>query len=578
MVDLVLGPLLRHVGATDATVWVETSAPCTVQVLGNSEKTWTVAGHHYALVSVEGLEPGSTTPYEVRLDGREVWPHAGDDPSRIRTLGAGDRFVLAFGSCRVATAPDDEDSSALGTDALVAYAQRMRARSPEEWPDALLLLGDQVYADELSPEMRRRVGERHDLSEPPGAQVRNFEEYTWLYSQSWSEPDVRWLLSTVPTSMIFDDHDVHDDWNTSHLWRTEVEASSWWEERIVGALMSYWIYQHLGNLSPKELSEDALYDRVRNCGGDAEPILRAFASDADEEADGASGARWSYRRDFGSVRVLMIDSRCGRVLTADRREMVSDPEFDWIESQTEGDYDHLLIGTSLPWLLPRAMHDVEAWDELLASGARGERLGRWAEKLRRGADLEHWSAFRDSFDRVARLLAEVGSGRRSGPSDVTPATVCVLSGDVHHAYAARAHFRVPMSAAIYQLTCSPLHNHVPAAVRVAFRVAWSRTAERCVRAVLGLVTPVPTTSITWSKAAGPTFGNQVATLRVEGRAAHLTIERTATARGAHHFETVAELGLSSDGPRAGQPPSDAHRRRRRNPATRWRAARTVREI
>ncbi|MHB8400308.1 MAG: DUF7800 domain-containing protein, partial [Candidatus Limnocylindrales bacterium] len=30
--SLVLGPLLRHVGTTDATIWVETSAPCTVEV------------------------------------------------------------------------------------------------------------------------------------------------------------------------------------------------------------------------------------------------------------------------------------------------------------------------------------------------------------------------------------------------------------------------------------------------------------------------------------------------------------------------------------------------------------------
>ncbi|MEE2032197.1 alkaline phosphatase D family protein [Rhodococcus chondri] len=546
MAELVLGPLLRHVGATDATVWVETSAPCTVHVLGSSERTWTVAGHHYALVSIDGLEPGSVTPYEVRLDDRDVWPPPGDDASLIRTLTDGDRFVLAFGSCRVATTPDEDSAGALGTDALVAYAQRMRAHSPEAWPDALLLLGDQVYADELSPEMRRRVGERHDLTEAPGAQVRNFEEYTWLYAQAWSERNVRWLLSTVPTSMIFDDHDVHDDWNTSYSWRSEVEASPWWEERIVGAMMSYWIYQHLGNLSPGELAEDSLYDRVRHCAGDAEPILRIFASDADEEADGGRGARWSYRRDFGPVRMLVIDSRCGRLLTEDRRDMVSDPEFDWIEDQTQGDYDHLLIGTSLPWLLPRTMHDLEAWDEQLAAGARGERFASWAETLRRAADLEHWSAFGTSFERLARLLAEVGSGRRTGPSGVVPATVCVLSGDVHHAYAARARFRVPVRAAIYQLTCSPLHNHVPAAIRTAFRFAWSRAAERSVRALLGRVAAVPKTSFSWSRVAGPTFGNQIATLRTEGRAAHLTIEKTVNGRGPQLFETVADLTLSSD--------------------------------
>ncbi len=56
MAKLVLGPLLRYVGETDAVVWVETDEPCTVEVLGHSEPTFCVAGHHYGLVIVEGLD------------------------------------------------------------------------------------------------------------------------------------------------------------------------------------------------------------------------------------------------------------------------------------------------------------------------------------------------------------------------------------------------------------------------------------------------------------------------------------------------------------------------------------------
>ena len=73
MARLLLGPLLRHVGERDATIWVETDSPCSVQVsAGNAsghEPTFTVAGHHYALVVVDGLDPASATPYEVQLDG-----------------------------------------------------------------------------------------------------------------------------------------------------------------------------------------------------------------------------------------------------------------------------------------------------------------------------------------------------------------------------------------------------------------------------------------------------------------------------------------------------------------------------
>ena len=43
-------------------------------MLGCAQRTFRVADHHFALVHVTGLEPGTTTPYEVRLDGERVWP------------------------------------------------------------------------------------------------------------------------------------------------------------------------------------------------------------------------------------------------------------------------------------------------------------------------------------------------------------------------------------------------------------------------------------------------------------------------------------------------------------------------
>ena len=114
----------------------------------------------------------------------------------------------------------------------------MRDQSPDEWPDLLLLLGDQVYADECSPRTKEFIRARRDTDEEPGAIALDFEEYTRLYRESWGEPVIRWLLSTVSTAMIFDDHDVHDDWNTSAAWLEEMRATDWWDEHIIGALIS----------------------------------------------------------------------------------------------------------------------------------------------------------------------------------------------------------------------------------------------------------------------------------------------------------------------------------------------------
>ena len=131
----------------------------------------------------------------------------------------------AFGSCRVAhpdeppwTLTKDEDPRGREHDALRTLAMKMRAQDVEDWPHLLLLLGDQVYADEVPVSTAEFIAARRDPSVPPGYEVADFEEYCRLYRDSWSEPAVRWLLSTVPTAMIFDDHDVHDDWNTSKDW------------------------------------------------------------------------------------------------------------------------------------------------------------------------------------------------------------------------------------------------------------------------------------------------------------------------------------------------------------------------
>ena len=544
--QLVLGPLLRHVGTTDATVWVETDRTCTVDVLGHRSRTWEVGGHHYCVVVVSGLASGSTTPYEVRLDDALVWPMAGSEfpPSRIRTIDHATSTRLLFGSCRYARPEAVEKDSKFEPDALDTYASRMARSDAEQWPDALLLLGDQVYADETTEETQARIRARRRIDEAPYEQVRDFEEYTWLYVESWTDPEIRWLLSTLSTSMIFDDHDIRDDWNTSGAWRDDMQETSWWRERIIGGLSSYWIYQHLGNLSPDELANDEMYQRVVDHDGDCEAMLREFAEAADAEADGLKGTRWSYRRDFGGIRLLMIDSRCGRILEGDRRAMVSEDEFAWIEEQTAGTFDHLLIGTSLPWLLPRSFHDIESWNEVLSKGSRGPRLARWAEKFRRAADLEHWAAFRDSFDRLAALVSRVGRGEHEGEGDA-PATICVLSGDVHHAYVAEAHFDDPVDSAVYQLTCSPVHNYVPAAMKIGFRVAWSRVAAATTRFLLERVTDVPDQPLTWTREAGPFYGNELATLTLDGRSAQMKLERAGRDRdGEPELTEVVDLSLA----------------------------------
>jgi PhoD-like phosphatase len=549
---LVLGPLLRHVDPVSATVWVEVDRACEVEVLGRRARTFCVGGHHYALVVVEDLAPGSTTPYDVHLDGVLVWPEAGSTfpPSRIRTPGTDGSFTLAFGSCRYATSATADAADGIPPDALQAYATRIAAQSEDRWPDALALLGDQIYADELTPVTRRWLSRRRGRPVVPEAQVADFEEYTRLYRESWTPPEVRWLLSTIPSSMIFDDHEMIDDWNTSAAWRREVTGQPWWRSRISGGLSSYWVYQHLGNLSPQELDGNTTWQAVLalpdepGATRDAEPILREMAERADVEP---AGIRWSYVRHWGSARMIMIDSRAGRVLDESRRRMLDDGEFDWVEAAmqraAEEGVEHLIVGTSLPWLLPPAIHELERWNESLNVRHEGRWRGRLAEQVRQAADLEHWAAFGDSFERLGRALVGVARGEH-GPA---PSTALVLSGDVHHAYAAELVRPGGLRTRVHQLTVSPLHNQAPHPIQVGFRIGWSRWAKR-VTLALARVARVEPSGLEWAKRAGPFSGNQIGELVLTGGEARFRL--SVTVRDPEHgnrLDEVLDMPLSGSG-------------------------------
>jgi PhoD-like phosphatase len=527
MSELVLGPMIRFVDPEEATMWVETDRPCEVEVLGSTESTFAVDGHHYALVCIEGLEPGRSHPYEVLLDGELRWPHPDSPfpPSSIRTPGSGAPIEVVFGSCRVAlpheppyTLSKDRDPRGREHDALRTLALEMISGDRSRWPDLLLMLGDQVYVDEGSPRVRDWIRSRRDVSVPPGEEVANFEEYTRLYKESWGEPVMRWLLSVVPTSMVIDDHDMHDDWLISREWIEEMRRERWWEEREIGGLMSYWIYQHLGNLSPRELAENPEYREAREAE-DSVPVLRRFAA---REGRAAEGKRWSFCTDIAGVRVLVTDDRTGRVLDDGRRSIFDEEEWKWIQGHATGDFDHLLIGTSDPFLLGPGLHYVEAWNEAVCDGAWGQGAARLGERMRRALDFDHWAAFQSSFRAFATLLEEVAAGRRGRP----PATIGVLSGDVHHAYLADIAFRRDAGATsrVYQAVCSPFRNALDSHERISVKLGVSRGGSAVGR-LLARSAGVDDPPIRWRVTEGPYFDNQVATVALDGRSCEMRLER-----------------------------------------------------
>ncbi|HYG95984.1 MAG TPA: alkaline phosphatase family protein, partial [Solirubrobacterales bacterium] len=209
-------------------------------------------------------------------------------------------------------------------------------------------------------------------------------------------------------------------------------------------------------------------------------------------------------------------------LEEDRRAMVDDEEWEWIVERATGDFDHLLVCSTVPWLLSPAFDRLEAWNEQLCKGAWGKPGAIASEKIRRAVDFDHWPAFEESFGKLRDLLHEVATGRRGK----RPASIVVLSGDVHHAYLSEvAYPGSPDRAPVYQAVCSPYRNPLDEKERRVVRWGFTRPFT-AVAQLLARAAGADDPGIRWRTLEGPCFDNQVATLEIEGRNALLRLDKT----------------------------------------------------
>ena len=551
--QIVVGPVQRFRDARgNVTVFLETDRPCEVRVdtegrggATHRMRTWAVHGHHYALVMLEDVPADRAVPYRVWLDDAPVWPDPDrDDPvSVFPPAVTGDLARVAFGSCRELGPHDAEGLAAWGADALVGLADRLRHLDHGEWPHLVLHLGDQVYADEPPEEVRKRLRELHAGDpEEIREEIHDFEEYTWLYRTTWMHPDVRWLLSTVPSAMILDDHDLRDDWNTSAAWRREMEARPWWHDRVVGALGSYWVYQHIGNISPEVLRDDPTFRAITTAPeAEATGLLDDLAQRSEDDPWSPG---WSFARELGPARLVVLDSRCRRVLEPpEMRAIVDDAEWAWLRDTiaTQPAARHLLIATTLPVFLPYGVHHIEGWSEAVATGAWGRLWARLGERIRRAVDLEHWPAYHRSFVGVAQLLREVVTGTHP------PASILFLSGDVHFSYTAQVDLPgidAPETA-IHQLVQSPMRNRLPKAMIATFWLLQTRFAAVALRPLPRLA-GVEDPRVTWRFNGPLTFKNGLMTVLVDGERADVAVDR-AMVDGEHERLVRTEVKLLTSG-------------------------------
>lgn len=138
-------------------------------------------------------------------------------------------------------------------------------------------------------------------------------------------PQARRALANVATFMIFDDHEVTDDWNLSQIWRDRVFTSPLGRTVLRNGLLAYALCQGWGN-DPQPFAaggsrQKALLDAIPRLFPVGEP--RPPASAAANEIDallGLDGAdppvRWHYSFSGPKHKVLVLDVRTRRAFTS----------------------------------------------------------------------------------------------------------------------------------------------------------------------------------------------------------------------------------------------------------------------
>nr|WP_297461514.1 alkaline phosphatase family protein [uncultured Halomonas sp.] len=251
-------------------------------------------------------------------------------------------------------------------------------------------------------------------------------------------PGAARIMAQVPTLMIFDDHDVTDDWNLTAAWEETVYGHPF-SRRIVGnALMAYLICQGWGN-APERLGTPLtmLEELLDNVG---QRLLAAPLHDA-LITDLLRFEGWGYCLP-SSPKLVVLDTRTRRWRSGRNRQLPSGL-MDW-EALSELQQD-LLDEPSIVIVSPAPMFGVKLIESV-------QRIFSWVGKPLL-VDAENWMAHRGA----ASVMLNIFRHTR------TPRNYVILSGDVHYSfvYDVSIRQRRERGPSIWQVTSSGLKNEFP---------------------------------------------------------------------------------------------------------------------
>jgi PhoD related phosphatase len=229
MASTSLGPVLKFLGVQNnewgvSVLMVLPAAQAAPQIVANGSAQTT-----QKLMDLTGT--GSTawrTSFSVPMQAaaRKVNYSVDGESYDINVPALGAMPCIAYTSCNGFSDPklmkDVADKNALWTRLHKLHTKRELTRDQVHGPFHLLLMGgDQIYSDAMwvvCPlltqwcDLPSRQRWNAEFTPELAAQVRMFFERTYI--DRWSQPEMNALMSSVPSVMMWDDHDIMDGWGS----------------------------------------------------------------------------------------------------------------------------------------------------------------------------------------------------------------------------------------------------------------------------------------------------------------------------------------------------------------------------
>lgn len=246
-------------------------------------------------------------------------------------------------------------------------------------------------------------------------------------------PQVSRVMAHLPTYMIFDDHDVTDDWNLSAAWEVSAYGHPFSRQIIGNALIGYLLCQGSGN-APRKIRKHL-----------SEYVERWLKTHDEEDHHNLINEliafqRWDYLIPVDPG-VLVLDTRTRR-WRAERNLNSPSGLMDW-EALTELQ-QHLLDRKAVILVSPAPVFGVKLIEAVQKT------FTTFGQPLM--VDAENWMAHPGAANVILNIFRHTR----------TPEHFVVLSGDVHYSFVYDIEIRFRKGGPkIWQITSSGLKNEFP---------------------------------------------------------------------------------------------------------------------